>query len=44
MNAEQQAAIQALRRREQREARRRADRERDEARRRGPDGGAGRGR
>jgi hypothetical protein len=41
VNAEQQAAIDAMRRREEREVRRRRDRERDEARRRGPDGGRG---
>lgn len=39
MNAEQKATYDALRRREEREARRRADRESAEARRRGPDGG-----
>ncbi len=39
MGAEQQATMQALRRREEREARRRHDRERDEALRRGPQGG-----
>jgi hypothetical protein len=39
MGAEQQATMEALRRREEREARRRRDRERDEALRRGPDGG-----
>jgi len=38
VSAEQQATIQAMRRREEREARRRADRESAEARRRGPDG------
>jgi hypothetical protein len=38
VNAEQQATLQALRRREERDARRRADRESAEARRRGPDG------
>lgn len=42
VGAEQQAAFAAMRRREEREARRRRDRERDEARRRGPDG-SGRG-
>jgi hypothetical protein len=39
VGAEQQATMEALRRREEREARRRHDRERDEAMRRGPDGG-----
>jgi hypothetical protein len=39
VGAEQQATMEALRRREEREARRRHDRERDEALRRGPDGG-----
>ena len=39
MGAEQKATMEALRRREAREARRRHDRERDEALRRGPDGG-----
>ncbi len=39
LGAEQKATMEALRRREEREARRRHDRERDEAMRRGPDGG-----
>jgi hypothetical protein len=43
IGAEQKATYDALRRREAREARRRADRERDEARRRGPDGSGGGG-
>jgi hypothetical protein len=43
IGAEQQATIEAMRRREEREARRRRDRERDEARRRGPDGRGGTG-
>jgi hypothetical protein len=38
VDAEQQATIQAMRRREQRDAQRRAAREQDEARRRGPGG------
>jgi hypothetical protein len=40
IDAEQRATMEAMRRREAREARSRADHERDEARRRGPDGGA----
>jgi hypothetical protein len=40
MGAEQQATIEAMRRREERDARRRRDRERDEALRRGPGGGS----
>jgi len=39
MDAEQKATYDALRRREERDARRRRDREQAEARRRGPDGG-----
>jgi hypothetical protein len=38
IDAEQRATVEAMRRRDAREARRRADRERDEARRRGPGG------
>jgi hypothetical protein len=43
VSAEQQATIDAMRRREAREARRRRDRERDEALRRAPRGGGTRG-
>jgi hypothetical protein len=40
IDAEQRATVEAMRRREEREARRRTERERGEARRRGPDGRA----